>query len=123
MTAHALVYGAPALYDLAFSYRYFARECSFLRGVYERRRGRPLRSFLELAAGPARHALGMCVAGVRATALDLSPKMAAYTATRAGELGLLLPYLVADMTAFETDDRFDLAASMLCSASYLLTDD
>jgi hypothetical protein len=123
VNAHAQIYGAPALYDLAFSYRSFARECGFLRGVYERRRGRPPRSFLELAAGPARHALEMCAAGVRATALDRSPKMAAYTATRAGERGLTLPYLLADMTAFQCEERFDLAASMLCSATYLLTDE
>ena len=59
MNPHASVYGAPALYDLAFGYRDFARECAFLRGVYERRWGRPPQSFLELAAGPARHALQM----------------------------------------------------------------
>jgi len=120
---HAAVYGAPALYELAFSYRDFARECAFLRDVYRRRRGRDPRSFLEIAAGPACHALEMAAAGMRAAALDLAPEMAAYATTRAAERGLTLPYLVSDMTSFEMADAFDMAASMLCSATYLLTDD
>ena len=121
--SHAAIYGAAALYDLAFGYRDFARECAFLRAVHDRRREQPLRSFLELAAGPARHALEMRAAGVRAAALDLSPEMAAYAAAKAGERGLTLPYLVADMTSFAHPDSFDLVANMLCSATYLLTDD
>jgi len=123
MTSHAAVYGAAALYDLAFGYRDFARECAFLRGVHDRRRDQPLRSFLELAAGPARHALEMCAAGVRAAALDLSPEMAAYATAKASERGLTLPYLVADMTSFAHPETFDVVASMLCSATYLMTDD
>jgi SAM-dependent methyltransferase len=121
--AHAAVYGAPALYDLAFGYRDYARECDFLRRACDMLRDQPPRSFLELAAGPARHALEMAAAGVRAAALDLSPEMAAYGAAKAGERGLTLPYLVADMTSFAHPDTFDLVASMLCSATYLLTDD
>jgi len=123
MNPHAAVYGAPALYDLAFSYRDFARECTFLRDVFARRRRHPVGSFLELGAGPARHALEMRRSGVRATALDLAPEMAAYTVGVARASGLTVPYLVSDMTAFHVPERFELAASMLCSASYLLTDD
>ena len=123
MTSHAAVYGAAALYDLAFGYRDFARECDFLRRVHDMFRGQPPRSFLELAAGPARHALEMAAAGVRAAALDLSPEMAAYATANADERGVTLPYLVADMTSFAHPDTFDLVASMLCSATYLLTDE
>lgn len=121
--AHASVYGAPALYDLAFGYRNYARECDFLRRLHDMQCGQPPRSFLDLAAGPARHALEMAAAGVRAAALDLSPEMAAYATAKAGERGLTLPYLVADMTSFAHPDTFDLVANMLCSATYLLTDD
>jgi SAM-dependent methyltransferase len=120
---HAAVYGAPALYDLAFGYRNYAGECDFLRRVHEMLRGQPPRSFLELAAGPARHALEMAAAGLRTAALDLSPEMAAYAAAKAGERGLTVPYLVADMTSFTHPDTFDLVANMLCSATYLLTDE
>jgi len=123
MTSHAAVYAAPALYDLAFGYRDYARECDFLRRAHDMFRGQPPRSFLELAAGPARHALEMAAAGVHAVALDRSPEMAAYATAKAGDRGLTLPYLVADMKSFAHPDTFDLVASMLCSGTYLLTDD
>lgn len=123
MNTHAAVYGAPGLYDLAFGYRDYAGECDFLRRAHDMFCGQPPRSFLELAAGPARHALEMAAAGLRTAALDLSPEMAAYAAAKAGERGLTLPYLVADMTSFAHPDTFDLVANMLCSATYLLTDD
>jgi hypothetical protein len=122
MTAHATIYEAAALYDLAFSYRDFPRESRFLCTLYEARRGRQPESFLELAAGPARHALEMQASGVSASALDVVPEMAEYAQKKAAERGLELDYLVADMTRFETARRFDLAACMLCSATYLLTD-
>jgi SAM-dependent methyltransferase len=108
---------------LAFSYRDFAVESTCLRGIYERRRGRAPRSFLELAAGPAGHAFEMLSAGLDVMALDLAPDMAAYARSKADERGLVLPYAIADMIEFAPPGAFDLVACLLCSASYLLTDD
>jgi SAM-dependent methyltransferase len=122
VTPHGTIYEAAALYDLAFSYRDFPRESRFLSMLYEARRGRKPRTFLELAAGPGRHALEMQAAGVTATALDVVPEMAEYARNKAAERGVDLDYLVADMTRFETARRFDLAACMLCSGTYLITD-
>lgn len=119
---HVEIYEAAALYDLAFSYRDYDREVGFLRRVFEDRRGRPPARFLELAAGPARHALGMAAAGVASTGLDLSPAMAGYARELARSQNTALSYVTADMRSFELGDRFDLAACMLCSATYLLTD-
>lgn len=123
MVPHGAIYEHAALYDLAFSYRDFPVESGFLRGVYTRRRERSPRSFLELAAGPARHALEMLATGLDVMALDLAPDMAAYARGKAAARGLVLPYTVADMTDFAPHQAFDLAACLLCSASYLLTDD
>ncbi len=121
MTTHTSVYQAAELYDLAFSYRDIGAEARFLRELYRRRRGRPAKTFLELAARPARHAIDMRGAGLDVLALDLAPEMAAYGVESAKARGLALDYVVADMTAFEAPRTFDLAACMLCSASYLLT--
>lgn len=121
MTAHATIYGSAALYELAFSYRKFDREGAFLRGLFAARRGRVAQSFLELAAGPARHALEMGGAGLEVGAVDISREMADYARSMAEERGLKLSYRVADMGAFVTARRYDLAACMLCSATYLLT--
>ena len=123
MVAHNAIYEHAALYDLAFSYRDYAVECACLRNIYERRRGRAPRTFLELAAGPAGHALEMLAKGLDVLALDLSPDMASYARRKANTRGLDLPYIVADMVDFTAPGTFDLAACLLCSASYLLTDD
>jgi SAM-dependent methyltransferase len=122
MLGHRAIYRHAALYDLAFSYRDYASECGFLLDWYRARRGRAPRSFLELAAGPAGHALEMASAGLDVLALDLSPEMAAWAREKAERRGLDLPYLVADMAEFTAPVRFDLAACLLCSAGYLLTD-
>lgn len=64
----------------------------------------------------------MQAAGVTAGALDLAPEMAEYARENTAQRGLELDYLVADMTRFESSRRFELAACMLCSGTYLLTD-
>jgi len=122
MTPHASIYGAAALYDLAFSYRDFGAESHFLRTLFKTRRQREALSFLELGAGPAHHCIDMLANGLHAAALDSSPHMAAYARKKAAERGLDLPYQVADMTRFEPAQKFDLAACLLCTASYLLRD-
>ena len=87
MMEHATIYDAAALYDLAFSYRDFPREARFLRQLYAKRVGREPVSFLELAAGPARHALEMRAEGLDVVALDLSTAMAKHAQRRAQERG------------------------------------
>jgi hypothetical protein len=123
MMEHATIYDAAALYDLAFSYRDFPKETRFLRQLYAKRVGREPHSFLELAAGPACHTLEMRSEGLEVAALDLSAAMAAHSQRRAQERGLPFRYVVGDMTHFEFERRFDLIACMLCSATYLLTDE
>jgi SAM-dependent methyltransferase len=118
-----VIYGTPELYDLAFSYRDYPAECEFLLQAYQKRRGRPARSVLELAAGPSRHAIELARAGLAAHALDLSPEMMAYAARTARSRGVELTTTVADMRAFRLAEPVDLVACMLCSASHLLTDD
>jgi SAM-dependent methyltransferase len=124
MTApgHGDIYGAAELYDLAFSYRDYAHEAAFLRRTFEDRAGRPPARFLELAAGPGRHALAMAATGVASTCVDLSPAMSSYARGLAERHGVALACVTADMRSFELADRFELAACMLCSATYLLTD-
>lgn len=122
MTSHGEIYGAAELYDLAFSYRDIGREVAFLRGIFEEHRGRRPARFLEIAAGPARHALGMAEAGIPSAGLDVSPAMARYARELALRRGVALSYTLADMRNFTLDESFELAACMLCSATYLLED-
>ena len=51
------IYSQPALYDLAFGYRGFEEEVAFLRQRHVDVTGQAPTRILEVAAGPARHAL------------------------------------------------------------------
>jgi SAM-dependent methyltransferase len=115
------LYADPALYELAFSYRDVPAEVDVIEAWYERRRGsRPAR-VLELAAGPAAHAIEFARRGARATALDSSPTMCAYARGRADEEAVALDVVPADMVRFRLPRRrFDLAIVMLDSASHVL---
>jgi SAM-dependent methyltransferase len=64
----------------------------------------------------------MAASGVASTGLDLSTAMADHARELARRQGTALSYVTADMRNFDLADRFDLAACMLCSATYLLTD-
>lgn len=79
------------------------------------------RSVLELAAGPAEHALELARRGLRATALDRSRAMCGYAATRAKAAGLDLDVVEGDMRDFAIPGRFDLAITMLNSVCHLFT--
>ncbi len=77
---------------------------------------------LELAAGPADHALELARRGLRSTALDISPAMCDWAATRAGQAGLALDVVRADMRDFKlASGPVDLAITMLNSACHLFT--
>jgi hypothetical protein len=85
------IYSQPALYDLAFGYRDFDDEVSFLlehahaEAVGRGKDGQPPLSrlkVLELAAGPGRHALGALQQPSlvhSATAVDINPLMRQYS--------------------------------------------
>jgi SAM-dependent methyltransferase len=127
------IYDQPELYQLACAYRDVPAEVSALlnwcakhwRG--ELPDGAPadgapgVRSVLELAAGPAEHALQLARRGLRVTALDRSPAMCGYASARAMSAGLQLNVVEADMRDFSLPETFDLAITMLNSVCHLFT--
>jgi len=128
------IYDQPELYQLACAYRDVPAEVSaLLNWCAKHRRGDPpdgappagdapgVRSVLELAAGPAEHALQLARRGLRATALDRSPAMCGYAAARAKSAGLGLEVVEADMRDFSLPENFDLAITMLNSVCHLFT--
>src|SRR5579862_566166 len=79
------IYDEPEFYEAACAYRDVPSEVDALLRWYDAHRGPeagPLRSVLELAAGPAEHSRELARHGVEATALDLSAAMCA----RAGDM-------------------------------------
>lgn len=114
------IYDDPWAYDLACDFRDVPSEVETLLGWCSPRRP-PVRTVLELAAGPAEHAREFARRGVAATALDLSPAMCAYAAEQAELAGVAVDIVQADMTCFDLGRRFDLVVTMLDSTSHLMT--
>lgn len=108
------IYDDPAAYELACGFRDVPDEVDQLL-AWSDEHGRPARTVLELAAGPAEHAREFARRGLAATALDLSPAMCAYAKTMGPDLAVVQ----ADMTTFRLAERFDLIVTMLDSTAHL----
>src|SRR5688500_12972909 len=118
------MYDKPLLYDIAFSYRDYAQEVDCLLAWCARASGKPKpASAIELAAGPADHAIEPSRRGVRASALDLEPAMCAHARERAARAGVPLDVIAGDMIAFEVPSTYDLAITMISSLAHVYTSD
>lgn len=122
------IYAEPELYELACGYREVPAEVDALLRWYRRHasgaaRPDPSRavSVLELAAGPAEHALEFARRGFVATALDVSPAMCRWARQKARRSQLHLDVVQADMRDFRLTGRFALVVTMLNSACHLYT--
>jgi SAM-dependent methyltransferase len=117
------IYDNPWAYELACDVRSVPDEVDTLLRWYGRHQARsgPVRSVLELAAGPAEHAREFARRGIAATALDLSPAMCRHAAERAKAQGVELEVVEADMTDADLGRRFDLVVTMLDSTAHLMT--
>ncbi len=121
------IYDEPELYELACAYRDVPAEVTAIAGWCAAHHDGPVRSVLELAAGPAEHARELARRGLRATALDWSAAMCRYAAERAKAAGVELSVVEADMRDFAiagpdgAQAPFDLAVTMLNSACHLFT--
>ena len=118
------IYEEPELYEAACAYRDVPGEVSALLRWSGKHRGSdtgPLRSVLELAAGPAEHSRELARRGLDATTLDLSPAMCARARELAAADAISLTVIQADMRDFSLSRQFDLAITMLNSLCHLLT--
>jgi SAM-dependent methyltransferase len=116
------IYQVPQLYDVAFSYRDIPAEIHVITEWYLAvTQGKPLTNVLDLASGPANHALEYMRRGVKATALDLSPEMLQYAAAKAQQGRLPLKTENQDLIDFQLVERYDLALLMLDSACHILS--
>lgn len=123
-TTHQSFYGHAYLYDMAFAWRKVDQECEFML-KQAREVGCEVRSCLELASGPSRHAIWLgSLPDIRAHALDLSSQMLGY----AQEMGALqsadLTLHCEDMCDFDLGEvRVDLAFCLIDSIAYVLDHD
>lgn len=118
------VYNMAEAYDLAFSYRDIPHEVDFLLSIYndvatywpEERSP----ALLELASGPARHAMAFAKRGWHAVALDISPTMCQYGKIVSEQQNCNVSYVCDDMINFDTSEKFDLSIIMIDSVCHIL---
>ena len=121
---HALVYSEAELYEAAFGYRDYQNEWSFIETVWHRFGWHVVSPHVvEIAAGPAGHALEAARAGWISYALDKSAAMVELGRTRARDMGVTLDYSQQDMCAFTLPSPCHLAVTMLDSISYITSND
>ena len=114
-------YSLPQIYDIAFDFRDVKGECDFLLSVGQAHLGRPVRSALELACGPAYHAREMAKRGIISHGLDNSPEMVAYANQLIAREKLNAEIIRADMCNFESFEKYDLCYILIASFAHLLT--
>ena len=119
------IYDAPTLYDAAFGFRDFEDEVDFLCAAHEKHgnTGGAPSKILELAAGPARHAVEAASRGMEATAVDLSAAMVKCGTQIAADEDVKLDYRVGDVREPLPFDNVCSAWLLLGSVGHLLTND
>jgi Methyltransferase domain len=111
------VYDLARGYQIAFSYRDVAAEVDAL----VRMAGSAPDRVLEIASGPAEHAVEFARRGASATALDLSEAMTARATENAAAAGVTIQVVRADMREFALPYQVNLAFCMISSISHVLT--
>ncbi|WP_413291399.1 class I SAM-dependent methyltransferase [Bdellovibrio sp. HCB337] len=120
---HEEFYSLAKYYDIAFDFKDVPKECDFMSESFQRFSEKKITSFIEFAAGPALHGLEFARRGVRAAAVDLSVEMCEYGKAKASAENLELEYHCGDMVTFATNEKFDVAAILMDSVSYLTTNE
>ncbi|KAI8107370.1 hypothetical protein M9434_004304 [Picochlorum sp. BPE23] len=126
--ASSTSYSNPTVYDIAFSFRDFEAEAAFLMEAHASVRQDPMKSFLEVGCGPARHTLLLAEAGIQeCVGIDASSEMINYARETAQAMGLddKVKFALADMTdpaGFHAalTEKVDGAAIMLGTLSHCL---
>lgn len=112
------IYEESLGYEIAFAYRDVPAEVDALirlSGV-----AAPT-AVVELAAGPAEHAIECARRGMRASTVDLSRSMCERAAQNAAAAGVSLDVVNTDMRSFTLAEPVDLAFCMISSISHMVT--
>lgn len=123
MNNHNKFYTYAHAYDIAFDFKNIKSECDFLVSMYEKINSSKPQSFLDLAAGPALHAIEMAKRHISSAAVDLSTEMVEYGISKAIKNDVSIDYTQNDIRKFYLEHKFDLAGIFMDSTSYLLTNE
>ncbi len=111
------VYDRPLYYEIAFSFVDPVRQVDLFEEFIGRYSEIDVRRFLDLGCGPSLQLREIARRGYGAVGLDRSPEMLRYLREKAGEKGLRVETVEADMTDFELEDKADFAFTMMGTIS------
>ncbi len=116
-------YTMPEIYDIAFDFRDVGKEIDFLLKIAEQYSGRPVKSAMELACGPAYHTRELSRQGFISDGLDLEPNMVSYTKGLVEKECLSARIFEGDMRNFKSEQKYDLVYCLMASFAQLETND
>ena len=118
---HESFYSFAKYYDIAFDFKDVPKECAFIESLFSKHLKRQLSSFIEFGAGPALHCLELAKKLTSVTAVDLSQEMVDYAKAKSADIGVSVYCDRADMITYQSQKTYDMAALLMDSTSYLLT--
>lgn len=98
-------------------------QCDFLKRIFDKWAERPVESVLEIACGPAYHAIQLAKMGYDSAGLDNSEKMLDYARKRAMKEDVKVDFYKRDMRKFKLPRSFDACVNVLDSIRLLLNND
>ncbi len=110
-------YDRPEYYDLAFSWRDFAKEVDVFEECFRRFSKVPVRRVLELASGTSPHLEELSRRGYHYTGLDISRAMLLWSGAKARKLGVEAHFIEGDMADFRIGEPADFVFTM-CGSLY-----
>ncbi len=116
-------YVRPEIYEVAFSFRDCVQAVDFLQEAARKAGLRKVNSMVELGCGPGQYCREFARRQVKSYGIDLSPEMVAYTRHKCTEEKLDCTILQADFREFKLPHPVDLAACMMATFGYLLSND
>ena len=116
-------YQLPELYELAFSWRDYAKAVDFISEAAALAGLAEIRSMVELGCGPGQYCREFARRSVVSYGVDLCPEMALYAQKLYDEEKLPGYVLEADFRRFKLEQPVDLAVCMMATFNLLLTNE
>lgn len=107
------VYAEPLYYEIAFSFVDAKRQVDLFEEFIEKHSRIKVKRFLDIGCGPGLQLREIARRGYGVVGLDLSPQMLSYLNERAGEEGVGIETVRADMTDFSLEEPVDFAFIMM----------
>jgi SAM-dependent methyltransferase len=113
------VYDEPLYYEIAFGFVDVPKQIDLFEKFIQDYSGIPVSRVLDIGCGPSQQLRDFARRGYEAVGLDRSPQMLAYLEAKAGEEGVAVETVQADMTGFTLETPADFAHILMGTISLI----